>query len=225
MRGGSSLWHSDPWNHLVAHRRRGPIGSDSAESAPGVGDCPGGARRQCDHRFALDPGGHGTLRVGQITPWGLISGGFVARLLLVNLVLVVFNLIPAFPMDGGRVLRRCLALLTDYCTATRIAVRVGQVAAVALGMVGFLLLHNALLPLIAAFVFFAAEGELRQSLRETLGPASAIARRTPLPTPSHVTETPSRWATIPTWNRPSPPPPGIVTVVVWPDVPDARQLD
>ena len=160
-----------------------------------------------------------------MTALGLISGGFVARLLLVNLVLVVFNLIPAFPMDGGRVLRALLALLTDYRTATRIAVRIGQIAAIALGMAGFLLLHNALLPLIAAFVFFAAEGELRQSLRETPGPASAIASAYPLPTPSQVAETPFTVGYHATWNRPSPPPAGIVTVVVWPDVPDARQLD
>ncbi len=102
--------------------------------------------------------------IGQITPWALVGGGFVARLLLVNLVLVAFNLIPAFPMDGGRVLRAFLALGTDYSSATRWAVRIGQTMAVVLGVGGFLTLQNPLLLLMATFLVFAAESELRQAL-------------------------------------------------------------
>jgi hypothetical protein len=114
--------------------------------------------------------------LGPISPWGLIGGGFVARLLLVNIVLVLFNLIPAFPMDGGRVLRSILAILVaDYMTATRWAVRVGQVVAGLLGIAAVLLLQNPMLMLIAVFVFFAAETELRQAMQDRLGPDRPVA--------------------------------------------------
>lgn len=85
---------------------------------------------------------------------------FLGRLAAVNLFLAVFNLIPAFPMDGGRVLRAALSLGTDRVRATRIAAAAGQVAAFIFGFLG-LLSGNLILLLIALFVFFAANAEAR----------------------------------------------------------------
>ena len=64
------------------------------------------------------------------------SGSLVERLLVVNVFLVVFNLLPAFPMDGGRVLRSLLAMQLPYARATRIAARFGQGMAVLFGFAG-----------------------------------------------------------------------------------------
>jgi stage IV sporulation protein FB len=93
-----------------------------------------------------------------VTPQGLLLSALLERLLLINIGLVVFNLIPAFPMDGGRVLRAICASLTDYVSATRIAVRCGQIVAGILAIVG--VIYNPMLLLIAAFVAFAAQSEL-----------------------------------------------------------------
>ena len=82
---------------------------------------------------------------------------FVTRLALVNVMLVVFNMIPAFPMDGGRVLRALLSYRLDRARATRIAASVGQVAAFGLGFLG--LFGNPLLLFIALFVSLAASHE------------------------------------------------------------------
>jgi stage IV sporulation protein FB len=80
-------------------------------------------------------------------------------LLYVNTSLLIFNLIPAFPMDGGRVLRAILAKRMGMVAGTRIAVRVGQGFAVILGLVGLSVLYSPLLVLIAGFIFLAAQSE------------------------------------------------------------------
>ncbi len=93
--------------------------------------------------------------------------GFLARLAAVNLFLVVFNLIPAFPMDGGRVLRAVLSLAMSRVSATRIAATGGQVLAFVFGFLG-LTSGNPVLVLIAIFVFLAAAAESGDvALRET----------------------------------------------------------
>lgn len=95
------------------------------------------------------------------------AGGMLQQLLAVNIVLVAFNLLPAFPMDGGRVLRALLALVFDYGKATRIAATLGQVCAAGFALLG---LTNPFLFLIAAFIFLGAAAEARQvSIQEQLG--------------------------------------------------------
>ncbi len=86
------------------------------------------------------------------------AGHFLGQLGLVNVVLVLFNMIPAFPMDGGRVLRSFLAMFMDYVQATNIAATVGQVCAVGLALLG-LFSGNVMLILVAGFVFLAARAE------------------------------------------------------------------
>ncbi|WP_169975777.1 site-2 protease family protein [Tautonia rosea] len=81
-------------------------------------------------------------------------------LAFINLFLVVFNLIPAFPMDGGRVLRALLAMTLPYARATRLAATIGQSLAIAFGFLG--LISNPFLLLIALFVWIGAEAEARQ---------------------------------------------------------------
>lgn len=85
------------------------------------------------------------------------SGSLVERLLVVNVFLVVFNLLPAFPMDGGRVLRSLLAMQLPYARATRIAASIGQGMAVLFGFAG--LFGNPMLLLIALFVWIGAAQE------------------------------------------------------------------
>lgn len=87
----------------------------------------------------------------------LMEQGFLARLAWANVALALFNLLPAFPMDGGRVLRAILALQIDPVRATDIAVVVGKGFAVLLGIVG--VATNPLLVMIAVFVWFGAEQE------------------------------------------------------------------
>lgn len=84
-------------------------------------------------------------------------GNFLFYLFVANLGLVIFNLIPAFPMDGGRVLRALLAMGTDRVKATQIAASIGQSIAVVFLLLG--MLFNPFLILIALFVFLGAYGE------------------------------------------------------------------
>ena len=87
------------------------------------------------------------------------TGPFLERIMAVNLFLVAFNMIPAFPMDGGRVLRALLAMRTEYSRATKIAAFFGQGIAFLFGLIG--LFYNPFLLIIAFFVWFGASQESR----------------------------------------------------------------
>jgi Zn-dependent protease len=88
-------------------------------------------------------------------------------LLQANIALVVFNLIPAFPLDGGRIFRAVLALFTDYRRATRIATITGQGIAIAIGILG-LMTGNFLLALVAVFIFVGAGQENNEGQARTV---------------------------------------------------------
>lgn len=92
-----------------------------------------------------------------LTDLTVASGNFLERVMTVNLSLVLFNLIPAFPMDGGRVLRALLAMRMDYVRATQIAASIGQGMAFVLGFIG--LFSNPFLLFIAFFVYIGASQE------------------------------------------------------------------
>ncbi len=85
----------------------------------------------------------------------------IGRLAIANIFLAIFNLIPAFPMDGGRVLHALLAMRVGGPRATEIAARIGQALAFGLGFLG--LFGNPLLVFIAIFVYIAAGGEAQMS--------------------------------------------------------------
>lgn len=85
------------------------------------------------------------------------TDSFLLRLMIVNVFLALFNLLPAFPMDGGRVLRAWLAMHVDHAQATRIAAATGQALALVMGVLG--ILYNPILFFIALFVWIGAAAE------------------------------------------------------------------
>jgi Zn-dependent protease len=91
-----------------------------------------------------------------------VSQSFIADLIVANIVLAVFNLIPALPMDGGRVFRSILALKFGFLRATLWAVTIGKVIAVLFIVLGFL--YNPWLALIGFFIFTGADSEKRQAI-------------------------------------------------------------
>lgn len=92
----------------------------------------------------------------------------IALIPWMNIILAGFNLLPAFPMDGGRILRAILATKIEYRRATKIAVNIGHVFAIFFGLIG--LGHNRpILILIAVFIYIAASAEESYvNLKETL---------------------------------------------------------
>ena len=89
----------------------------------------------------------------------LNRAAFLPALLIVNLMLFIFNLVPAFPMDGGRLLRAGLGFRFSRLQATRVAARIGQLFAIFFAIWG--LFNNPFLILIAVFVFIGAQAELQ----------------------------------------------------------------
>jgi Zn-dependent protease/CBS domain-containing protein len=103
----------------------------------------------------------GGLNFGDATHLTDPSVSMLGRLAATNVFLAVFNLMPAFPMDGGRVLRAALAMWLGQGKATRIAAQIGQGFAFLLGFAG--LYGNPMLLLIAVFIFMAAAGEAQMT--------------------------------------------------------------
>src|SRR5215208_1032789 len=107
----------------------------------------------------------------------------------INVALAVFNLIPAFPMDGGRVLRGLLATRIGPVRATDVAAAVGQFFAFAFFLFG--LFFNIFLALIAVFIFFGASGEAQMVRQRELMRGLSVSdvmgtkRRTETVTPYH----------------------------------------
>lgn len=89
------------------------------------------------------------------------SVSLAVKVMGANIILVVFNMIPAFPMDGGRVLRALLAMRMGNVRATEMAAKIGQGFAIVFGVLG--IFYNPMLVIIAAFIFLAASGEATQA--------------------------------------------------------------
>ena len=97
---------------------------------------------------------------------------FITDLIAANIVLAVFNLIPALPMDGGRVFRSILALKFGFLRATLWAVTIGKVIALLFIVLGFR--YNPWLALIGLFIFSGANSEKQQAIYLTM-----LAQRPP----------------------------------------------
>ncbi|MFK7735026.1 MAG: site-2 protease family protein [Pirellulaceae bacterium] len=100
------------------------------------------------------------MAVGGRAPALGLEMDLIAQLIAANIFLCAFNLLPAFPMDGGRVLRGLLAMRTTHLRATQIAARVGRWMALVFLVLG--LLYSFSLVLVAGFIFFAGTAELMQ---------------------------------------------------------------
>ena len=173
--GGEDFRHTNARYHVAANRRSRSPGKNASQSSTGVRnrDCRAGG--ECSYR---DRDLRCHRRSRSLREFDLVdtaSGTLLDKLLVVNILLVAFNMIPAFPMDGGRVLRALLATQMRYSAATRLAARIGQVIAVLFGLASLtpsgsriLGFGGPMLGFIAIFVFLGAQQELAYAqFRET----------------------------------------------------------
>jgi Zn-dependent protease/CBS domain-containing protein len=113
-----------------------------------------------------------------VSPMAMQSGDLMVNLLNINIALVLFNLLPAFPMDGGRVLRALLATRMNYARATQAAATIGQGFAFLFGFVG--LFGNPFLLFIALFIYIGASQEAAlaqlKAVSRTFPVSSAMVR-------------------------------------------------
>jgi stage IV sporulation protein FB len=137
--------------------------------------------------------------------WRLIQqpgiGNMFVHLTFINLALALFNLLPAFPMDGGRILRALLAMSMPYVQATRIAVLIGRVMALIFALMGLGIIErvfgvggdNIFLLLIAFFVYVGGSAELESvQSRAVLKNVTAEKALTPMATSLYTSERASR---------------------------------
>jgi Zn-dependent protease/CBS domain-containing protein len=96
-----------------------------------------------------------------------------AKIAGANIILVLFNMIPAFPMDGGRVLRALLAMRMGNARATELAASIGQGFAILFGAVG--IFYNPMLLIIAVFIFLAASGEAAQAQLRAVAQSALVS--------------------------------------------------
>jgi Zn-dependent protease len=129
---------------------------------------------------------------------GLLGSSMLAMIIRINLVMGIFNLLPALPMDGGRVLKALLALRMSNLRATKIASGVAKTLAIAMGVFG-LAQGQTILALIATFVWLAASAEQRDAEHRAMlesaiswGPAEAGEDEWIAGTPSGAQWTPGR---------------------------------
>lgn len=99
----------------------------------------------------------GQYQNAETLPSAITPGNFLTFLFAINVILVIFNAIPAFPMDGGRILRAFLAMNMDRVKATSIAASFGKFFAIAFVFLGFF--YNFFLIFIGIFVYFGAHAE------------------------------------------------------------------
>lgn len=104
------------------------------------------------------------------------GSNFLTSVVSVNIWLVLFNMIPAFPMDGGRVFRALLALKLDRVKATRIAAGLGQILAI--GFMLFGLYSNPFLFIIGLFIYFSAQAEAKHAQTELVLEGNTIQKIT-----------------------------------------------
>lgn len=100
---------------------------------------------------------------------------FLGALFTANVTLVLFNMIPAFPMDGGRVLRSLLTYRMDEARATQIAGTIGQGLAIVLGFVGLIVFQAPLMMLVAFFVFLGAGQEVQATVTRSFVAGHRVA--------------------------------------------------
>ncbi len=96
----------------------------------------------------------------------IVLSGALYYFIIVNLLLGLFNLLPAFPMDGGRILRAFLAERMSFIKATKLAASIGKQFAIIMAIIG--VFFNFLLILIAIFVYIGADAEYKQVIVSTL---------------------------------------------------------